>query len=328
MSPASRVRARAMSMRWRASSSPPGASVARSGSATRRAGCASCSSCSGSRRRCRVRPHRYRPEIPSTSMDWKIPTLADVYEARRWIAPHLRPTPLYSYPGIDDLVGASAYVKHENHQPIGAFKVRGGINLVAQLRGDERAGVLTASTGNHGQSIAYAGRLFGVPAAVCVPEGANPVKVASMRGLGAEVIFHGSDFDDAREHCERLARERSWRYVHSANEPLLIAGVATQTLEILEERPSIDVVIVPLGGGSGAAGACIVAKAVDPRIQVIAVQSEQAPAGFRSWAEGQLVEDKTTTIAEGLATRTAFELPQQILRERLDDFLLVSDEEL
>jgi threonine dehydratase len=261
-------------------------------------------------------------------MDWNIPTLVDVYEARRRISPHLRPTPLYSYPGVDELVGTTVHVKHENHQPIGAFKVRGGINLVSQLDGDERAGVLTASTGNHGQSIAYAARLFDVPAAVCVPEGANPVKVASMRGLGAEVIFHGRDFDDAREHCEQLARERGWRYVHSANEPLLIAGVATETLEILEERPATEVVIVPLGGGSGASGACIVAKSINPEIEVIAVQSEQAPAAFRSWEAGRLVEEKTTTIAEGLATRTAFELPQRILGEHLDDFLLVSDEEL
>jgi threonine dehydratase len=261
-------------------------------------------------------------------MDWEIPTLADVYEARRRIAPYLRPTPLYSYAAVDQLVGTAVHVKHENHQPIGAFKVRGGINLVSQLDADERAGVLTASTGNHGQSIAYAARLFGVPAAVCVPEGANPIKVASMQGLGAEVIFHGNDFDDAREHCEQLARERGWRYVHSANEPLLIAGVATETLEILEERPSTEVVIVPLGGGSGASGACIVAKVINPKIEVVAVQSEQAPAAFRSWEAGRLVEEKTRTIAEGLATRTAFELPQRILRDHLDDFLLVSDEEL
>jgi threonine dehydratase len=261
-------------------------------------------------------------------MEWNIPTLADVYAARRRISPHLRPTPLYSYPVLDELLGATVHVKHENHQPIGAFKVRGGINLVSQLGDDERAGVLTASTGNHGQSIAYAARLFGVPAAVCVPEEANPVKVASMRALGAEVIFHGNDFDDAREHCEKLAVERGWRYVHSANEPMLIAGVATETLEILEEQPATEVIVVPLGGGSGASGACIVAKSVDPTIEVIAVQSAQAPAAHRSWQLGRLVEAPTTTIAEGLATRTAFELPQQIIREHLDDFVLVSDDEL
>ena len=128
--------------------------------------------------------------------------------------------------------------------------------------------MIAASTGNHGQSIAYAARLFGVPATVCVPENANPVKVASMRGLGAELVFHGRDFDE-RANCEQLAKERGYRYVHSGNEPLLIAGVATETLEILEEQPQTDVIIVPIGACSGAAGACIVAKAASPAIKII-----------------------------------------------------------
>jgi threonine dehydratase len=262
-------------------------------------------------------------------MEWRIPTLADVLEARRRIAPHLRPTPLFSYPGLNDLVGAEVFVKHENHQPVGAFKVRGGVNLVSQLNDDERErGVIAASTGNHGQSVAYAARLFGVGATICVPEGANPVKVASMRGLGAELVFHGRDFDDAREHCEQLAREHGYRYIHSGNEPLLIAGVATETLEILEEQPGVDAVIVPIGGGSGAAGACIVAKAVNPEVQVIGVQSDAAPTAYRSWRERALVEDRMETDAEGLATRTAFELPQRILWDHLDDFVLVGDEDI
>jgi threonine dehydratase len=262
-------------------------------------------------------------------MDGQLPTFADVLEARRRIAPHLRPTPLYRYPGLDALVGTTVFVKHENHQPVGAFKVRGGVNLVSQLNAEERErGVIAASTGNHGQSIAYAARLFGVPATICVPEGANPVKVASMRGLGAELIFHGRDFDAAREHCEQLARQHGYRYVHSGNEPLLIAGVATETLEILEEQPDTDTIIVPIGGGSGAAGACIVANAVNEEIEVIGVQSDTAPAAYRSWRERRLVEDTMETFAEGLATRTAFELPQRILWELLDDFVLVSDDEI
>jgi threonine dehydratase len=256
-------------------------------------------------------------------------TLADVLEARRRIAPHLRPTPLYPYPGLGALLGAEVWVKHENHQPIGAFKVRGGVNLVSQLGEDERtAGVITASTGNHGQSIAFAARLFGVPARICVPFGANPVKLAAMEWLGAEVIVHGADFDDAREHCEALAWQHGYRYVHSGNEPLLIAGVGTETLEILEEQPRLDAVFVPVGGGSGAAGACIVAKALRPEIAVIGVQSDAAPAAFRSWQARELLSDSTATFAEGLATRTAFELPQRILWELLDDFVLVSEEKL
>jgi threonine dehydratase len=262
-------------------------------------------------------------------MQWQVPTLADVLEARLRTSPHLRPTPLFDYPTLSELLGADVFVKHENHQPVGAFKVRGGVNLISQLSADERKrGVIAASTGNHGQSIAFAARLFGVRATICVPENANPVKVASMRGLGAELVFHGRDYDEAREHCEQLADEHGYRYIHSGNEPLLIAGVATETLEIVEEQPQVEVIVVPIGGGSGAAGACIVAKAVNPAIRVIGVQSEAAPAAFRSWQERRLVDDRMETFAEGLATRTAFELPQRILWESLDDFVLVSDDEI
>ena len=182
-------------------------------------------------------------------MNRAVPDLADVLAARRRIGPYLRPTPLYRYPALDALTGARVQVKHENHQPVGAFKVRGGVNLVSQLTEDERRrGVIAASTGNHGQSVAFAADLFGVRAVICMPEQANPVKVESMRALGAEVVFHGADFDEAREHCEKQA--------------------------------------------------------------------------------GSLVEDTTSTFAEGLATRTAFELPQQIMRDRLDDFVLVTEEAL
>jgi threonine dehydratase len=185
--------------------------------------------------------------------------------------------------------------------------------------------VIAASTGNHGQSVAYAADLFGVRAVICVPAQANPVKVESMRALGAEVVSFGRDFDEAREHCEKQATEHRYRYIHSGNEPALIAGVATYTLEILEAQPDTEVIVVPVGGGSGAAGACAVAKAVRPSVEVIGVQSEAAPAAYRSWRGRSLVEDATSTFAEGLATRTAFELPQQILWELLDDFVLVSD---
>jgi threonine dehydratase len=257
------------------------------------------------------------------------PTLADVLEARRRILPYLRPTPLYAYRALSDQLGADVLVKHENHQPIGAFKVRGGVNLISQLSVEERErGVITASTGNHGQSIAYAAALFGVRAIVCVPEGANPAKVASIRGFGAELVVHGRDFDEAREHCELLADRDGHRYVHSGNEPSLIAGVATSTLEILEDQPRLDAIFVPIGGGSGAAGACIVAKAIAPATRIIGVQSEAAPSAYRSWRERCLVEDRMETSAEGLATRTAFELPQRILWQWLDDFVLVREDEI
>jgi threonine dehydratase len=260
---------------------------------------------------------------------WPEPTLADVLDARRRISPHLRATPLFRYAALDELLGAKAFVKHENHQPTGAFKVRGGVNLVSQLSPEERKrGIIAASTGNHGQAVAFAARLFGVRATICVPENANPVKVAAMQGFGAELVFHGRDYDDAREHCEQLAEVHGYRYIHSGNEPLLIAGAATETLEIVEEAPEVDAIVVPIGGGSGAAGACIVAKAVNPAIRVIGVQSEAAPTAFRTWKEQRLVEDRMETFAEGLATRTTFELPMSILWRWLDDFVLVSDDEI
>jgi threonine dehydratase len=257
------------------------------------------------------------------------PSFTDVLEARRRVRNHLEPTPLRRYPGLSALIGAETWVKHENFQPTGAFKVRGGVNLVSQLSEDERRrGIITASTGNHGQSVAYAARLFGVRAIVCVPEGANRVKVAAIEEMGAEVIAHGARYDAAREHCEELARLHGYRYVHSANEPPLIAGVGTCALEALETLPDLDVIVVPVGGGSGAASACIVARAVNPKIEVIGVQSERSPAAQRSWSEGRLVTAENATFAEGLACGTAFDLPQRILRELLADFVLVSDDEI
>lgn len=258
------------------------------------------------------------------------PQLRDVLRARRVIRQHLRPTPLIRYPALDQLLNAEVYIKHENHLPVGAFKVRGGIYLMSRLAPDERKrGVIAASTGNHGQSVAYAARLFDVPAIIGVPEGANPAKVESMRNLGADVIFHGPDFDSAREHVEALAAERGYRYIHSGDEPDLVAGVGTITLEVLEEQPDIDTIIVPVGGGSGAAAAAIVANAIDPAIRVIGVQAEGAPAAWHSWKERRPVEfSSINTFAEGLATRSTFVYPRAIMWEMLDDFLLVSEQEM
>lgn len=257
-------------------------------------------------------------------------SMAEILEARRVIRRYLNRTPLYYYAGLSELIGASVYVKHENHQPIGAFKVRGGINLISCLTPEEKErGVITASTGNHGQSIAYAARLFGVRAVVVVPNESNPDKVRAIQRLGAEVIFHGADFDEAREYVEAVAEREGYRYIHSANEPLLIAGVGTIGLEIVEDLPQVEVIIVPVGGGSGAAGISTAVKALNPRIEVIGVQSEGAPAAYLSWRDGRLVATETmTTFAEGLATRVGFEMTISILRRNLTDFILVSDDEI
>jgi threonine dehydratase len=258
------------------------------------------------------------------------PTYTDVLRARKRIAPYLSKTPLIQYPRLSKLLGFEAYIKHENLQPTGAFKIRGGINLISQLGPEERSkGVITASTGNHGQSIALASKMFGVKATVCVQEKANPDKVEAIRSYGAEIIAEGKDFDEARLNSERIAKEEDLRYIHSANEPLLIAGVATTGLEILEDLPDLDAVIVPVGGGSQAAGLGIVFKTASPDVEVIAVQAENAPSFYLSWKSGNLEStESANTIADGLATRQAFELTVPMLRDLLDDFILVSEDEI
>ena len=261
--------------------------------------------------------------------DLRVPTLQDVYRAREIVEQYIPRTPTFGYPALNQHVGLDLYIKHENHTPLGSFKSRGGVNLVSSLSSEERAqGVIAASTGNHGQSVAFAARVFGVKAIVCVPEGANPSKVSSMEALGAEIVFHGRDFDDARVHAESLGNQHGYRYVHSGDEPDLIAGVGTYTLEMLEDQPAIDTILVPIGGGSGAAGCCVVAKSINPEIQVIGVQAEKAPAAYLSWSEGRHVESTMETFAEGLATRAPFAFPQKIMREMLDDFILVSEDAL
>jgi threonine dehydratase len=257
------------------------------------------------------------------------PTFADILAARKRIAPHLPRTPLFRYPALDELLGCETWVKHENYQPIGVFKARGGVNLVAALSPDERRrGVVTASTGNHGQSIAFAARLFGARAVICVPEGANPGKLAAIRGFGAEIAEAGARFDDAVANAETIAARDGLRFVHSANEPLLIAGVGTYTLEMLEDQPELDAIVVPVGLGSGASGTCIAAKTISPRIRVIACQAAASPAVHDSWRSGRIETRPNTTFAEGLATGRTAELTLAILRSHLDDFQLATEDEM
>ena len=257
------------------------------------------------------------------------PAFEDVIRARERIKAYLPRTPLSTYPRLNRLLGAEVNVKREDVLPTSAFKVRGGINLVSSLTDEERGrGLICSSTGNHGQSIADACRLAGAPCPVVVPNGASPLKVEAMQALGATVEFYGDVFDDSLAHAGREAKERGLYFVHSADEPLLIAGVATAALEVLEEVPDLDYYFVPLGGGSGAAGACTVLKAKRQEAKVIAVQSASAPGGFLSWQGRALTEAPATTMAEGLSTRAGYELPQTILWEQLDDFLLAEDAEL
>ena len=261
-------------------------------------------------------------------MTQNMPTIKDIISARKNVYSYLNPTPLYSYPTLNSLIGTKTWIKHENHHPVGAFKIRGGLNLAANLTNEEKSnGLFTASTGNHGQSIAFASRAYNLKATIAVPEGANPGKVAAMRGLGAEVLFHGEDFDEAREWIKQVAEKQGGKFVGPTDE-LLIHGVGTYALEIIEELPTVDAIIVPVGAGSGVCGTGIVAKTINPKIEIIAVQSAQAPAMQISWEKGEMVEAGTETIAEGLATRVPFENTQRIMREYVDQFLLVDDERI
>jgi len=242
----------------------------------------------------------------------------------------MRPSPLLRHPLLDAWIGAPVWVKHENHNPTGAFKIRGGLNLVSQLSPDERRrGVITASTGNHGQSIAFACRAFGVACRVVVPVNNNPDKNAAMRALGADVVEHGRDFDDAREYVESIADRESCRYVHSANEPHLIAGVGTYAAEIFDELPNVDYIFAPIGGGSGACGCCIVRTARGSPAKVIGVQAARADAFTRSWRGPERVStERADTFAEGVATRTTYDLTYGILKAELDDVVTLEEDEL
>jgi threonine dehydratase len=260
-------------------------------------------------------------------------TFEEIVTARKFISPYLPKTPLVRVNKISDELGCDYYAKLENLQPIGAFKVRGGVNLVgneASTEDGQRTTIITASTGNHGQSIAYGGRLFNTPVIIYAPaENVNQLKVQAMRDLGADVRLHGKDFDEARLECERVASEKGFRYVHSSNEPKLIAGVGTISLEIFDDLPSVDVIIAPAGGGSCASGNCIVANQINSNVRVIAVQSEAAPAMWHAWRNRKLDPYPTmNTEHEGLATRVPFEMTNKILWELLDDFILVTDDEI
>jgi threonine dehydratase len=258
------------------------------------------------------------------------PTYNDVLRAQALVGRYLSRTPTYHYPSLSALVGGELFVKHENHLPIGAFKIRGGINFVASLTESQRTrGVISATRGNHGLSVAYAARLLGAKAVLVVPRGNNPEKNAGMRALGAEVVEYGKDFDEAREYVETLVETRGYRYLHSANEPLLIAGVGTYALELFADAPPLDMVLVPIGLGSGICGTALVRDHISPKTKVVGVQAEKAPAVYLSWKEKRMVSTESAdTFADGLATRIPAEMTQAIINQKVDDMVTVSEAEI
>lgn len=259
-----------------------------------------------------------------------LPTYADVVAAAPVVHRYMKPTPLYEWAALSHLLGCPFFLKHENHTPTTAFKVRGGLHLLAKLPAEQkRRGVIGCTTGNHGQSLAYACRRFGVRCVLVVPTRNNPNKMAAMRALGAELIEHGEDFDAARVQCEAISQREGLRYVHSANEPDLIAGVGTYALELFDDLPDPDVILVPVGLGSGICGTALVAATRRPQTRVIGVQSELAPAVTLSWREGRPIETGTPgTFAEGMATRASATMTLELMRRYVHDMVLVRDDQL
>jgi threonine dehydratase len=263
--------------------------------------------------------------------DWPI-SFDDVLEARRRLAPHLSPTPLRRYPPLDEAAGSGMrlFVKHENHLPTNAFKARNALSVLTALTEEERRkGVVGATRGNHGQGLAWAGAVLGVRVTVCVPEGNNPEKNAAIRGFGAALVEHGRDYDESVAFADALVREKGMRLVHSTNDPLVVAGAATLTLEILDQEPSLDAIVYAVGGGSQAVGGMTVVRARAPHIRVYAVQAAGAPAIHDSWHAGRpLATERAETIADGLATRSTYATTFEALQSGLSGFVKVSDGEI
>jgi len=266
---------------------------------------------------------------PST--DFPI-TFEDIQAARARISGYLPPTPLRAYPQLSEIVGhgIEVVVKHENHQPTNSFKIRNGLSFMTALTSAERKrGVVAASTGNHGQGIAFGGRMLDVETTICVPAGNNPEKNAAMRALGATVVEQGRDYDEAVLEMQRRCAEYGNVLAHSTNDPRIIAGAGTMTLEILEEDPRLDVIVIAIGGGSQAVGAMTVAREIAPGVEVYGVQAAGAPALHDSWhARQPLTTASANTFADGVATRTTYELTFPALVAGLADIVTVTDAEI
>jgi threonine dehydratase len=257
------------------------------------------------------------------------PAFADILAARDLLAERLPATPMWSYPALDAVAGATVHVKHENVQPVGAFKVRGGLTLLASMTPAQRArGLVTYSTGNHAQSVAYACAAFGADCTVVMPRTASEEKARAVRALGGVVVLAGADMAGAQQRAEQLALEQDRRLISPGDTPALLAGVGTVYLEVFEAVADLDAVLVPVGSGTGAAAACLVAAKLAPRCRVIGVQSSAAPAAHDSWRAGACVERANTTVVDGLATGRGFALPQRVMRAGLSDFRLVSDADI
>jgi threonine dehydratase len=260
----------------------------------------------------------------------ELPTLTELESAAALIYRSMPLTPQYRWPLLDARVGGQVWVKHENHTPTGAFKVRGGIVYIDELcrDGDKPAGVISATRGNHGQSVGFAARQYGIPAAVVVPVGNSVEKNAAMRALGVEVIEQGHDFQAAAELADEIATRRGWHRFPSFH-PLLVRGVGTYAFELLRAVPDLDTIYVPVGMGSGLCGVIAARDALGLDTRVVAVVSQSAPAFSLSYRHGRVISHEVTTrVADGMACRTPDSAALAIAKRGVERVVEVSDDEV
>lgn len=256
--------------------------------------------------------------------------MLEIFKARRIVEQVLKPTHLTFYKRLSDELGASMYLKHENHLPTNSFKVRGAVNFMAQTSPEvQRNGIVVATRGNHGLAVAWAAQKPGIFCNVVVPEGNNPEVSAEIISYGAQVIERGADFYETQDYCEELSEKTGYYYLRQGSEPLLVTGIATMGLEIFEELPDVEVIIMPIGGGTGCAALAKVVQGINPKVRIIGVQAERMPSFYESWRQGKsVIVPPAATVADGLAARSVFELPFVILKDMIHDVVLLTEEEL
>ena len=260
----------------------------------------------------------------------KMVNIQGIIEAQGSVYRSIKKTNLIYYSELSRITGAQIYVKHENHNPTGSFKVRGALNFFEHVNPENmEAGVLVATRGNHGLAMSWAAQKYGIPCTVVVPEGNNPEINRIIESFDGQIIEHGNDFYEAQFYCDELVESAGYYYVEQGNEPHILNGLGTMGMEIFEDLPDLDVIICPIGGGAGCAALATVAKTINPDVEVIGVQAEKAPAFYRSWKQGEwVVLDSAETIAEGLAARSVFQLPYVILKDKITDIILLSEDEI
>ena len=256
-------------------------------------------------------------------------TLNDFVQARARIAPHIMRTPLLSSRQLNERTGHEVRLKAEMFQRVGSYKIRGPLNKFALMSAaDKRRGVVCSSAGNHAQGVALAAAIHGIRAVVCMAVNATPSKVAATRGYGAEVVLHGTIWDEANEKAKELVRTEGLTYVHPFDDEQLVAGQGTLGLEIVEDWPEVDAIIVPIGGGGLIAGVAMAAKSHNPVLRIIGVESSDGPAMQRSVAAGRLETIECRTVIDGLRVRRVGEINFSVVQRFVDEIVALPDRQI